>query len=153
MSGICRRGGPRSMQAVSYRARTTETHRSGPERQKEVLPHTEQRFSVGLTNYRFHNDFMCDIEQSRESTDLAHSSLGFMNGIKQKRRSSTWTRAVGSFVSDETGQDLIEYALLAGSIGLVGIAMWDGIVTGIGNGYQGWDTNTQARWHPLDPTP
>ena len=84
------------MQAVSYRARTTETHRSGPERQKEVLPHTEQRFSVGLTNYRFHNDFMCDIEQSRESTDLAQSSLGFMNGIKQKRRSSAWTEPSGA---------------------------------------------------------
>ncbi len=108
---------------------------------------------MGLTNYRFHSDFMRDMEQSRESTDLAQSSLGFMNGIKQKRRSSAWTRAVRSFVSDETGQDLIEYALLAGSIGLVGIAMWDGIVTGIGNGYQGWDTNTQNAWQPQNPTP
>ena len=81
------------------------------------------------------------------------SSLGFMKGIKHTRRSFawTWTRTVRSFVSDETGQDLIEYALLAGSIGLVGIAMWDGIVNGIGSAYQGWDTNTQNAWHPQDP--
>ncbi len=109
---------------------------------------------MGLTNYRFHTDFMCDMEQSRESTDLALSLLGFMSGrVEQARRSSTWTRAVRSLVFDETGQDLIEYALLAGSIGLVGIAMWDGIVTGIGNGYQGWDTNTQNAWQPQNPTP
>ena len=78
-----------------------------------------------------------------------------MRRIEHTRRSSAWiwTRAVRSFVADETGQDLIEYALLAGSIGLVGIAMWDGIVTGIGLGYQGWDTNTQAVWHPQDPLP
>ena len=54
-------------------------------------------------------------------------------------------------VCDETGQDLVEYALLAGSIGLVGIVAWDSIVTGIGNAYTGWDTGTQAIWEPADP--
>ena len=76
-----------------------------------------------------------------------------MKGIEHTRRSFAWTRAVRSFVSDETGQDLIEYALLAGSIGLVGIAAWDGIVTGIGGAYQGWDANTQNAWQPQNPTP
>ena len=78
-----------------------------------------------------------------------------MSGTEYERRSPAWarnwTRALGSFLSDETGQDLIEYALLAGSIGLVGIALWDGIVTGIGSAYQGWDANTQNAWHPQDP--
>jgi Flp pilus assembly pilin Flp len=108
-------------------------------------------------NHPFHADFMCDMKQSRESTDLAQASVGFMKRTERNRRSTAWTwnwtRAVRSFVSDETGQDLIEYALLAGSIGLVGIAMWNGIVTGIGNGYQGWDTNTQNAWQPQNPTP
>ena len=52
---------------------------------------------------------------------------------------------------DDRGQDLIEYALLAFTIGIVGIAAWDSIVTGIGNGYDGWGTNTQNLWEPQDP--
>ncbi len=61
------------------------------------------------------------------------------------------SRFVGRLLADETGQDLVEYALLAGSIGLVGIAAWQGIVAGIGSGYQGWDANMQAAWEPADP--
>jgi len=53
---------------------------------------------------------------------------------------------------DDRGQDLIEYGLLAFTIGLVGIAAWNAIVTGIGTGYEGWDTNTQNLWDPQDPT-
>ena len=52
---------------------------------------------------------------------------------------------------DDRGQDLIEYGLLAFTIGLVGIAAWDAIVTGIGIGYEGWDTGTQNLWEPQDP--
>ena len=60
-------------------------------------------------------------------------------------------RFVRRLLVDETGQDVIEYALLAGSIGLVGIVAWQSIVTGIGLGYQGWDANMQAAWQPADP--
>ena len=60
-------------------------------------------------------------------------------------------RFVRRLLVDETGQDLIEYALLAGSIGLVGIVLWQNIVTGIGLGYQGWDANMQAAWEPQNP--
>jgi Flp pilus assembly pilin Flp len=52
---------------------------------------------------------------------------------------------------DDRGQDLIEYGLLAFTIGLVGIAAWDAIVTGIGVGYGNWDTGTQNLWMPQDP--
>ena len=45
---------------------------------------------------------------------------------------------------DDRGQDLIEYALLAFTIGLVGIVTWDSIVTGIGDGYDGWDPQDPA---------
>ena len=61
------------------------------------------------------------------------------------------TSSILSLLSDDTGQDLIEYALLAATIGLVGIVAWQNIVTGIGDAYQGWDTNTQAIWEPQDP--
>jgi len=52
---------------------------------------------------------------------------------------------------DDRGQDLIEYGLLAFTIGLVGVAAWDAIVTGIGTGYGNWDTGTQNLWDPQPP--
>ena len=54
-------------------------------------------------------------------------------------------------LTDETGQDLIEYALLAATIGLVGILAWQSIVTGIGTAYAGWDSGTQDIWEPQNP--
>lgn len=54
-------------------------------------------------------------------------------------------------VSDETGQDVIEYALLTASIGLAGIAAWPVIVTSIGNVYGTLDTNTQNLWEVPNP--
>lgn len=52
---------------------------------------------------------------------------------------------------EEAGQDLVEYALLAGFIGVVGIALWQNIVAGIGTGYNSWDTGTQSLWEPSNP--
>ena len=47
-----------------------------------------------------------------------------------------------SFVNDESGQDLIEYALLAGFISLVAVVA----ITSVGNGVNGVynDLNTQV---------
>ena len=47
---------------------------------------------------------------------------------------------------DEDGQDVIEYALLTASIGLMGIATWPLIAAGIGAAYQRLDTETQDVW-------
>ena len=47
------------------------------------------------------------------------------------------------FVVDEGGQDLIEYGLLAASIGLCCVAVWPTIRTAITGAYTGWDTNIQ----------
>jgi Flp pilus assembly pilin Flp len=44
---------------------------------------------------------------------------------------------------EECGQDLIEYALLAVFIGVVGILAWENIGVGIGNAYTGWDAGVQ----------
>ena len=42
------------------------------------------------------------------------------------------------FVSDESGQDLIEYRLLGALIGTVGIVAWTNIVAGMTSAYTGW---------------
>jgi Flp pilus assembly pilin Flp len=55
------------------------------------------------------------------------------------------------FLFDDTGQDLIEYGLLAASIAVVGILTWDAIRTNLGAKYTGWDTGVQGIWEPSDP--
>ena len=47
-------------------------------------------------------------------------------------------------VFDDRGQDLIEYALLSGLIGVVGILAWTNIGVAIAAAYGGWDTNVQC---------
>ena len=50
------------------------------------------------------------------------------------------------FVRDEQGQDLIEYALLAGFISLVAVAAITAVGTGVNDVYE--DLNTQVDKHP-----
>ena len=52
---------------------------------------------------------------------------------------------------DEDGQDILEYALLTASIGLMGIAAWPLIAAGIGAAYQRFDTRTQDIWETPPP--
>ena len=53
--------------------------------------------------------------------------------------------------SDDDGQDIIEYALLTASVGLMGIATWPVITASIGATYQRLDTQTQDLWEVPDP--
>jgi len=46
-------------------------------------------------------------------------------------------------VAEDSGQDVIEYALLGAFIATVGIVAWENIGVGIKNAYQGWDTGVQ----------
>ena len=62
-----------------------------------------------------------------------------MNGL--------WRR----LLTDDQGQDVIEYALLTAGIGVMGVATWPVIVTGIGNAYQLLDQQTQDLWEVPDP--
>ena len=55
-------------------------------------------------------------------------------------------------LTDERGQDLIEYALLTGAVGLVGVSAWNAIGGGIGTAYTGWDTGVQNIWEPPNPS-
>ncbi len=54
-------------------------------------------------------------------------------------------------LKEDDGQDVIEYALLTASIGVMGVATWPAIVAAIGNAYQQLDTQTQDLWEVPDP--
>jgi Flp pilus assembly pilin Flp len=45
---------------------------------------------------------------------------------------------------EDSGQDLIEYALLSGLIGVVCVLAWTNIPPAIGAAYMAWDTNVQS---------
>ena len=49
-----------------------------------------------------------------------------------------------NFVQDESGQDLIEYALLAGFISLVAVVAITNVGTGVNTVYGNIDTQVQA---------
>jgi Flp pilus assembly pilin Flp len=49
-----------------------------------------------------------------------------------------------NFITDDDGQDMIEYALLSMFIGVVGAVAWANIRSAIGAAYLNWDTNVQA---------
>jgi Flp pilus assembly pilin Flp len=58
----------------------------------------------------------------------------------QDDRAANWLR----FLLDESGQDLIEYALLTAFIGFAGIFIWTNIMSLIGTKYSGWDAGVQG---------
>ena len=58
---------------------------------------------------------------------------------------------VSRLLSDEQGQDLIEYALLTTVIGFASIAVFDVIRTAIANVYGTWNTEANNNWYPPDP--
>ena len=61
------------------------------------------------------------------------------------------TRWWQRLLRDEDGQDVIEYALLTASVGLMGIATWPLIAAGIGATYERLDRQTQDLWEVPDP--
>lgn len=54
-------------------------------------------------------------------------------------------------VFEEEAQDVIEYALLTASVGLMGIAVWPVLTVGIGAAYQRFDARTQSIWETPNP--
>ncbi len=60
-------------------------------------------------------------------------------------------RLLRRLVRDEAGQDLIEYALLAGIIGISGVLLFPVITERMGDAYQGWITAAQDAWQPCAP--
>lgn len=63
-------------------------------------------------------------------------------------------RHIRRFLSDDRGQDLVEYALLGALVGLVGILVWQGIVNALDQRYTEYNTNVQELWAtPNHPYP
>jgi Flp pilus assembly pilin Flp len=55
------------------------------------------------------------------------------------------------WLHDESGSDLVEYALLTATVGIMAaaaLALMPGILSTI---YQTWDSGTQLIWDPCDP--
>jgi len=60
-------------------------------------------------------------------------------------------RLVRALVADDRGQDLVEYALLASFVGLIGAAAFTSIESAIQSTYTTWNTNNNSNWQMPDP--
>ena len=57
------------------------------------------------------------------------------------------------WLSDEGGQDLIEYMLLASFVAITGYLGMQFIGTAMNSSYRSWNTATQGAWEVPDPVP
>lgn len=55
------------------------------------------------------------------------------------------------FIADEDAQDLMEYVLLCAFIAILGIVVWNNIVTLLGTNYTSMNSGTQGLWVEPDP--
>ena len=62
-------------------------------------------------------------------------------------------RAIIHVVLDDRGQDLVEYALLSGIVGLAGILVFPVIAGKMGAAYTTWQSGAQTAWEPCAPAP
>jgi Flp pilus assembly pilin Flp len=73
----------------------------------------------------------------------------FLNSNMGKR--DTARTAVRRFLADESGQDVIEYALLTAVVGIAGILTWKSIADKAGLSYSYVDSNVQTLARPNNP--
>lgn len=59
---------------------------------------------------------------------------------------------LSGLLADESGQDLVEYALLTSAIGLACVAVFDTLLTAIGAAYGSWETGTDSLWETPNPS-
>jgi pilus assembly protein Flp/PilA len=70
------------------------------------------------------------------------------------RIAAHFTRTVAArFAADDSGQDLIEYALLTAIIGISGVLILSTLSTTMGTAYSRWNTAGQNAWQPCPPQP
>jgi len=63
------------------------------------------------------------------------------------------TAVLRRFRRDESGQDLIEYGLLAAIIGIAGALVLPSIGPKMGNAFSQWGTQVYNAWVPAAPVP
>jgi Flp pilus assembly pilin Flp len=57
---------------------------------------------------------------------------------------------------EDSGQDIVEYALITGLFGIVGVLVLQGIQTAVDTTYGSWlnpASGVPSRWDPPDPLP
>jgi Flp pilus assembly pilin Flp len=59
---------------------------------------------------------------------------------------------IAQLLTGDDGQDLIEYALLASIIGIVGVLIFPSIATKMANAFASWGTGVNNIWIPNDPS-
>ena len=62
------------------------------------------------------------------------------------------TAFVGRLASEDSGQDVVEYALLTAFFGLVALAAWTSLRDAIGVSYGGTTSGVQSLWEPPPPS-
>ena len=55
------------------------------------------------------------------------------------------------FIVEDDAQDLMEYVLLCSFIALVGVLVWQNVVTLLGLNYTSFNSGTQGLWENPDP--
>ena len=73
--------------------------------------------------------------------------------VPSRMRTDAVIPVVRRLIADESGQDLIEYALLTALVVAGGIALLPSIQTGMSNAYSAWDAQSYTIWIPGPPTP
>jgi Flp pilus assembly pilin Flp len=62
------------------------------------------------------------------------------------------TAFVGRLASEDSGQDVVEYALLTAFFGLVALAAWTSLLDALGVSYGGTTSGVQSLWEPPPPS-
>lgn len=63
------------------------------------------------------------------------------------------THRLRQLLFDDSGQDLIEYALLATAVGFAAIVAVDLVMDSMNTSYSSWDDAVQSLWEVPDPIP
>jgi Flp pilus assembly pilin Flp len=66
-------------------------------------------------------------------------------------RRATMIRAIIHLVVDDSGQDLVEYALLSGIITLAGVLLFPVVAGEMRAAYTTWNSGVQTVWEPCPP--
>ena len=67
--------------------------------------------------------------------------------------SPTVREKVAAFWADESGQDIVEYALLTALVGVASIVTWKALANSVGTVYLQVDSGTQSLTAPPNPIP
>jgi Flp pilus assembly pilin Flp len=60
-------------------------------------------------------------------------------------------KAIVRLVVDDQGQDLVEYALLSGIVGALGVLLFPTIAGKMSAAYLNWQSQAQTAWEPCAP--